>query len=141
MKAPHHQPLAEGEKTSLTDIQEQEFNRISSRSRSSRWATRRSSTISVFAKYEKGLDQNRGRQAVHFTLANPRDKKPLKNYKECTHTHFTSHHDAIYFVGTSSSTNRSVAPLSVSTRSLGGVCSCICVMVTVASIERGARTH
>ena len=40
-----------------------------------------------FAKYEKGLDQNRGRQAVHFTLVNTWDKKPLKNCKDYTHTH------------------------------------------------------
>ena len=46
--------------------------------------------------YEAGFDQNKGRQAVHFTLVNPLDRHANKKYEACAH--FKSHHDAIYVV-------------------------------------------
>ena len=62
-----------------------------------------------------GFDQNRGGQAVHFTLATRIRNQKLKAYK-----HLNSHHDAIYvgaYPGTTSSSSRlSAVASSAATR-------------------------
>ena len=85
------------------DIQEQEFNRISSRGPSLSQILAKELFHSGYARYEKaieerrlvpgGFDQNKGPQAVHVTLVSPLDKKTNKQYKAPKHFYVSPRRD------------------------------------------------